>query len=140
MNPVAIATQFSVMPEGVPVENRRQRVTVVLAMAAAIATPMPSSPIANGDLRAYFNENGCTDKFFDINEAIPYDVDRAQEYAFRLYERRYNLAFNTKASDLLKLTPFSQTLLELMPEYEGLQIQNGEVADAVQLLCASQAV
>jgi len=136
MNAINIVSTLSAMPEGITVENRRQRVTVVLALACALVVPMPSSPISQGDLRGYFKENAdsCRAALFEINEALPFDVDRACEYAFRLYERRYNIAFNTKASDLLQIAPFSQTLLELMPEIETLKIQNAEVFEAVNLL------
>lgn len=142
MNPITVVTQLSKLPEGVALENLRQRVTVMLALAVAITVPMPSSPIVENSLRSYFQENvaGIRNTLFQINEAQPFDVERTTEVAYQLWARRYGIAFNTVSSDLLQLRPFSPVLDKLIPELDGLSISDVEVREAAALVRQEPAV
>lgn len=141
MNIVKVVSHLSNMPEGMGVELRRQRATVLLGLGMSLAIPLPGSPVEPTMLRNYFQEQttAMRDNLFKINEALPMDVDRSCEYAFRLYERRYQLAFSPKVSDLLSGTPFSGLMSELVQEFSNLAITNGEVQDAIVILRDDQA-
>lgn len=136
MNPMTIHSAFSELPEGVAIECRRARITALIALATSILIPLPSAPVEDSQRRSWFYENmqALKDIYYKINEAIPYDVDRAVEYAFRLFDKRYCLSVGLTANDLLGSMSWGQVCREIIPELDQLKINAENVFCTQQLL------
>lgn len=136
MNPVEIHSTFSALPEGVGQDKLRQRTCCLLGLAAGTMVPLPAAETSPNDLRTYFTENSgvIRSAMFKVNEVIPFDVDRALEYGFRIFERRYSLAYNCCPHEMFAPNLFAQTLGRHIPEFEGLGIGSTPIAEAIDCL------
>lgn len=132
MNTFAIAQQLSELPDGILVENRRQRITVILGLAAGLVVPMPVNEVVPGELRHYFyaNVEEVESILYKINEAIPFALDRALEIGYRAWNHRHSVAFTPKAGALFEDNPIK----DFAPEITTLKIGRGDVDSAMALI------
>ena len=73
---------------------------------------------------------------YQINEVSPFDVDRAVEYGFQLYTRRYQLIHTCCIDELVGESPFAATLAKVMPEYATSGVNRYKITQAVNHLRA----
>lgn len=141
MNPLKINSLVTSLTEGVEIENRRYLLACVLGAAVATLVPLPGAPIVEGGLRDYFTQNvsELRSSMFQVNEVAPFDVDRAIEYGFQLWQRRYNLVYTCSILELCGDTPFAATLLKVMPEHATCGIDAYKINQAVNILKADAA-
>lgn len=138
MNSLSIAQELSALPDGVLIENRRQRITVQLGLAVGIVMALPAAQLPSGELRAYFGNNvgEVRTVLGQINEAIPLTLDRAVELGYRVWVKRYECAYAPKASDLFS----GNCLGDIVPEIGELKITAQDVQRGVAMLNEGLAV
>lgn len=132
MNTFGIAEQLSELPDGLLVENRRQRVTVILGLSSGLLVPMPSNEVAPGELRHYFyaNVEEVESILYKINEAIPFALDRALEIGYRAWHHRHSVSFNPNSGVLFEDNPIKT----IAPETGDLKIGRSDVDSAMALI------
>lgn len=137
MNPIKLAELFNDLPDGVGIDKRRQRLTALFGIAASTCVPLADNTVPAIQLRGYFNDNlaGVRAKLFKVNETLVIDVDRAVDYAFRIYENRCMLA-NTKNPNLV-LSDVSPCdfICSVVPGFRELCIVPQDLANALDVLC-----
>lgn len=138
MNTLAIAQELSALPDGVLMEHRRQRITAQLGLATGLVVQLPGSELPPGELREFYNANveQVSDVLFQINEAIPFSVDRAVEVGYRVWEQRHNLAYAPKASYVY----CGFDVDNLVPELGQVKVSQDDVDRAIALLREGLAV
>lgn len=138
MNKFAIAQELAVLPDGIMIESRRQRLTAQLGLAAALIVPLPSTELPAGELRNFFyaNVEEVQSVLDQINECIPFSVDRAVETGYRAWAIRHQLAFQPKAADLFRGDAF----VDVAPEVSTLKILPMDVERAVAMIREGLAV
>jgi hypothetical protein len=138
MNKLAIAQELAVLPDGVMIEQRRQRITAQLGLATGIIVPLPSNELPPGELRNYFYANAeqVQSVLDQINECIPFAVDRSMEIGYRVWACRHEKAFRPKALDLYE----GNDVRVIAPETTELLITAEDVERAVALIREGLAV
>lgn len=136
MNVMKINEVFGEIPEGFLMEKRRMRVTAILGLATSVVLPLPAAEVAGDELRTFFNTSfeAVHDLMYKINEVVPFDVDRATEYAFQIWKRRYDLVFNPNPHCLFGTDAFGGTLYSVVPELDELCVGADPVINAVRFL------
>ncbi|MNG05991.1 hypothetical protein D3C85_512950 [compost metagenome] len=138
MNKLAIAQELAVLPDGVMIEQRRQRITAQLGLATGLIVPLSGSELPPGEQRNYFyaNVEEVQSVLGQINECIPFAVDRAVEIGYRVWASRHELAFRPRAADLFTGDCFA----EVAPEVRELKVVAMDVDRAVALIREGLAV
>jgi len=138
MNTLAIAQELSALPDGVLMEHRRQRITSQLGLATGLVVQLPGSELPPGELREFFSANveQVSDVLFQINEAIPFSVDRAIEVGYRVWEKRHELAYTPRAEFIFQ----GYDVCNLVPELDQVKVSIDDVNRAVALLREGLAV
>lgn len=119
MNKLAIAQELASLPDGIMIENRRQRITAQLGLASGLIIPLPSTELVPGEQRNFFYANAeeVQSVLYQINECIPFMVERSLEIGYRVWATRHEKAFRPKAMDLYEgnvirvITPEATELL-----------------------------
>ena len=136
LNPIATHSHFHETPTGFDAAVMRQHVTVLVAIAVGIHLPLPGAEVDNAALQSFFYENAGQYKsvMFEINEVVPFEVDRAQQLAAKIYQRRFDLAYRpTPLNVLSPENPFSEIFIQMVPEFDKLHIMPQKIALTVQL-------
>lgn len=138
MNKLAIAQELAVLPDGVMIENRRQRITAQLGLASGLIVPLPSTELPPGEQRNYFyaNVEEVQSVFWQINECIGFAVDRALEIGYRVWATRHEKAFRPKAMDLFD----DNCIRTITPEATELLITAEDIERAVVMIREGLAV
>lgn len=138
MNTLAIAQELSELPEGVLMEHRRQRITSQLGLATGLVVQLPGSELPPGELREFYTANveQVSDVLFKINEAIPFNVERAIEVGYRVWEKRHELAYAPRASFVFQ----GYDIGNLVPELDQVKVSVNDVDRAVALIREGLAV
>lgn len=138
MNKLAIAQELAVLPDGVMIEQRRQRITAQLGLATGLIVPLPGSELPPGEQRNYFyaNVEQVQSVLDQINECIPFAVDRAIEIGYRAWADRHEKAFRPKALDLFA----GYVIPDIAPEVIDLRITAADVERSVVLIREGLAV
>lgn len=134
MNPLAITEHFA-LPEGVAMDKQRQRTSALIALALPVLVPVPTQAI-DGSPRDYFFSQvaGIRDVMFKINEVVPFDVDRALECGYALWNRRYEIALKPSPHMLFGTGPFAVSLATVIPELDSLGCNQDSVDRVISLL------
>jgi len=132
MNKFAIAQELSVLPDGIMIENRRQRITAQLGLATGLIVPMPSTEVPPGEMRNFYyaNVEEVQSVLDQINECIPFSVERAVETGYRVWATRFEQAFRPTATALFS----GSCVVEIAPEVIELKITGLEVQRGVALI------
>lgn len=139
LNPIAVHNHFNNLPAGFDQSCLRQHVTLCIALAVGSQVHLPPADVPEQGLQAYFFENieqyqAC---MYDINEIIPFETDRAQQLAFKIYQRRYEIAYHCQPMDLLHGDKmFGDVFCNLVPEFDKLCLDSGKISDTVAMLKA----
>jgi hypothetical protein len=138
MNKLAIAQELAVLPEGIMIESRRQRITAQLGLATGLIVPLSGSELPPGEQRNYFyaNVEQVQSVLDQINECIPFSVDRAVEIGYRVWADRHEKAFRPKAIDIFA----GYVLPGIAPEAIELKVATADVDRAVALIREGLAV
>jgi hypothetical protein len=132
MNKLAIAQELAELPDGVMIENRRQRITAQLGLAVGLIVPLPGTELPPGEQRNFYyaNVEEVASVLSQINECIPFNVDRAVETGYRVWECRLEQAFRPTAEALFQ----GSCVVEIAPEIIQLKITGMEVQRGVALI------
>lgn len=132
MNKLAIAQELAVLPDGIMIENRRQRITAQLGLATGLIVPLSSTELPPGEQRNYFYANAeeIQSVLYQINECIPFMVERSLEIGYRVWADRHEKAFRPKALDLYD----GEVVRTIAPEASQLLITAAEVERAVAMI------
>ncbi|MNE77893.1 hypothetical protein D3C80_1742490 [compost metagenome] len=138
MNPLKVNALVATLTEGTAIENRRYLLASVMGCAAATLVNLPSSPLQDSAVRDYYTQNvsEVRSTMYQINEVAPFDVDRAVEYGFQLWSRRYQLVYGCCIDELVGEAPFAATLIKVMPEYAESGVTKYKITQAVNILKA----
>jgi hypothetical protein len=138
VNPIKINALLGEVPEGISFDKRSMRLTVLFGIAAATVIQLPGTPVENDAVRGYFFENaaGVRDQYFQINEAVTFNVDRALEIGYVLFAERYNMAYRPQQGWFIDSTnPFKAALDKVAPESIDLNLTgNGDLSKVVDFL------
>lgn len=132
MNPVSIHALFTATPEGFDTGKLRQRTCCLVSFAMGALVPLPGAEINRAELRNYFMENSAMLRkcAVEINETVPFNLDRALDYAYWVFERRYDVAHFCRPTELLDGGSFKAKLESCIPEYNECAV-DGAAVDAV---------
>lgn len=136
LNPIAVHNHFNNLPAGFDQSCLRQHVTLCVALAVGSQVLLPPADVPEQNLQPYFFDNieqfqAC---MYDINEIIPFEVDRAQQLAFKIYRRRYEIAYCCQPMDLLHGDKmFGDVFRSLVPEMDNLCLDSSKIADTVEM-------
>lgn len=132
MNPLAVHQHFNATPEGFDVGKVSQRTTCMIGMAMGALVPLPGAEVTRTNLRNYFMDNSDVLRkvMFEVNETVPYNVDRAIDYGYRVFEQRYSIAHFCEPHDLLE--PFN--FAHHAPEFGDCCVDRAAVAKTMQCL------
>lgn len=142
MNPITVQNVLGDVPEGVAIDDRRLRLTAVLGLAMATIVPLPTEGLAQMERRQFFNENAgyARDQLFEINEVMPFSVDRAMDYGFRVWSMRYNFAYDPSPVLLLCPNAAVAEVTAIIPEIDKLCVSPENVRLAAELIKSAVAV
>lgn len=126
MNPIRIHEHFNKTPEGFDISKLRQRTTCLVGLAFGAMAVLPAGEVDRSQLRQYYMDNIGTLRAigFEVNETVPFNVDRAVDYGFRIYERRWDIANFCNPIELFHPEVFSQQLEAAIPELKECGIDN----------------
>ena len=132
MNKLAIAQELASLPDGVMIENRRQRITAQLGLASGLIVPVSSTELPPGEQRNYFyaNVEEVQSILYQINECIPFHVERSLEIGYRVWADRHEKTFRPKAMDLYG----EATIRAITPEATNLLITAEDVERGVAMI------
>lgn len=135
MNALKLQSIFA-KPENVSFELVPQRMSALLGLAVAGLATLPTAPIPADSCRLVFNNDQASVRgvLFQINEVIPFDVDKAMEIAFRIWERRYALVYSCFVTELTGDSVFVGTVDKLIPNYSELGIGYIPIKEAMDFL------
>lgn len=136
LNPIAVSNHFQNLPSGFDQSCLRQHVTVIIALAAGSKAQLPPADVPREQLKGYFFDNlgPWQGVMYEINEVIPFEVDRAQQLAYKIFERRYDIAYNCCAMDLLHGDKmFGDVFRNAVPEFDNLCIDSGKIVETIHL-------
>lgn len=136
LNPIAVHNHFNNVPSGFDQTCLRQHVALCIALAVGSQVHLPPADVPEQGLQAYFFENieQYQAVMYEINEIIPFEVDRAQQIAFKIYQRRYEIAYCCSPLDLIHDgRMFGDLFNNLVPEFSQLCIDSGKVSETIAL-------
>jgi hypothetical protein len=138
MNKLAIAQELAVLPDGIMIENRRQRITAQLGLASGLIVPLSGTELPPGEQRNYFYANAeeIQSVLYQINECIPFMVERSMEIGYRVWAQRHEQAFRPKALDLYE----GGCVRAITPEATELLLTAADVERGVALIREGLAV
>ena len=134
MNQLKVHEHFATVPEGTDIGKVGLRTCCLVGLAIGAMTPLPSQQVHSAELRKYFMENSnvLREVAFDINEVVSFNVDRATEYAYRVYQKRYEVAFD--CNPYRSFGPIATALGDYSPELESVGIESAAVAKTIECL------
>lgn len=132
MNALKIHGHFNATPEGFDIGKVSQRTCCQIGMALGAIVPLPGAEVSRTDLRNYYMDNSkvLREVAFDINEVVPFNVDRAVDYGYRVYARRYELAHFCHPHDLLE----PMNTADHIPEFEECALDRETLAKTITCL------
>lgn len=137
LNPIAVHGHFNNLPSGFDQTCLRQHVTVCIAMAVGSSVHLPGAEVPVSGLQGYFFDNieqyqSC---MYEINEIIPFELDRALQLAYKIYHRRYEIAYDCSPMDLLHGDKmFGSVFSNMVPEFDKLCLDAAKITETVNLL------
>lgn len=136
MNQLKVHEHFNAIPEGTSIDKIGKRTCCLIGLAIGALAPLPGNLVHTAEVRRYFMENSVVlrEVAFDINEVVSFNVDRATEYAYRVYQRRYDIAFDCNPMELFAPVAFAAAVEEHMPEVKDCAIDLTSVAKTMECL------
>lgn len=132
MNPLSVHKHFHAVPEGYDIGKISQRTTCAVGLAIGAMVQLPGADVTRTNLRNYFMDNSTVLRqvAFEINETVPFNVDRAVDYGYRVFEQRYSIAHFCEPHDLLE--PFQ--IENHAPEFGECCIDRSTLAKTMECL------
>ena len=135
MNLLSVAEVLGKVPDGVPAELRRQRLTALLGLSVSLLVAMPGAPLGANPM-SYFTENSAVFRnvLFGFNEGIPFNVDQAMNIAYRSWAARYELIYDATPAILFGSLSLGSQVSTIVTDFELLQITPACITTATALI------